>query len=183
MPQLEMPDGRVVDYPYTEEGMARYRRDSAALGLQQDQQAGPQPMMGQGQQQAGQPPAKPGQMGYMQSMRQSPGAMPHQSDDMAAWHIIYDLMNNPALRAQISAMQSQQLNQLVPPLRMERNQLHPPVRDTGYEQPQPMQQPMQPQQAMGQQPSFSSLMQGESRPRPLRPAEQPPGAQQPPFRY
>lgn len=198
MPQLKMPDGRIVDYPYTEEGMGRYRRDVAALGLQQQQQS-QSPMMGQqagpmgamsGPQQGGQPPAQPGQMGYMQSMRQSPGAMPHQSDDMAAWHVIYDLMNNPALRAQISAVQSQQLDQLVTPLRMERNQLQPQVRGDAPLRPQPMQpqqqQPMQPQQPMQQamqNPSFSALMQGEARPRPLRREEGAPSAQPLPFRY
>ena len=194
MPQLKMPDGRVVDYPYTEEGMGRYRRDVAALELQQQQgqspmpgqQAGPMGAM-RGPQQGGQPPAQPGQMGYMQSMRQSPGATPHQSDDMAAWHIIYDLMNNPALRAQISAVQSQQLNQLVTPLRMERNHLQPPVRGEAPLRPQPPQQPQMQQPQMQQQaiqsPSFSDMMQGAARPRPLRRAEEAPSAQPPPFRY
>lgn len=78
--------------------------------------------MPMGQPQQGQQglPAETGQMGYMQSMR-AQGGPPHQSDDMAAWHTIYDLMQNPALQAQLGPMQESQLNQMIQPLRDQRN--------------------------------------------------------------
>ena len=143
MPRLVQPNGQVREYPYDAQGMAQYRQDKAAMDLQQ--------------QQGGQMRSEPGQMGYMDSMRQQPGASPHQADDMTAWHMIYDLMHNPALMAQIQAMQSQQLNQVVQPLRDMRNPHKQSYRDFPGEpqmgagmpaqQPQGMQPPGMPPQA------------------------------------
>lgn len=104
-------------------------------------QMGP-PGMQQGPPGMQQGPRQPGQMGYMGQARQGTQNQ-YQDDDMRAWHIIYDLMNNPALQGQIQGQHSAMLNQVMDPVRNYRQRgpmasarpvYEPPPRQQGFPQ-------------------------------------------------
>ena len=93
-------------------------------------QQGP-PGMQQGMQQG----PRQAQMGYMNQARQG-SQNQFQDDDMRAWHIIYDLMNNPALQAQIQGQHSLMLNNVMDPVRNYRQRGPMASARPSYEPPQ-----------------------------------------------